>query len=114
MRPKSEIYTPKRGDEHPRHIQAFALTKVIKHAEVGGTRNWFMGVPRDFSEVLSSEAKFFWKTLKQNYTLFKLFLSNHPFLRFDFYVLFLFLFIFRKRRRHLFRRENNNFRLVVC
>ena len=71
-----------------------------------------MGVPRDFSEVLSSEAKFFWETLKQNYTLFKLFLSNHPFLRFDFYVLFLFLFIFRKRRRHLFRRENNNFRPV--
>ena len=52
-----------------------------------------MGVPRDFSEVLSSEAKLIWKTLKQNYTLFKLFFSNHPFLRFDFYVLFLFLFI---------------------
>ena len=52
-----------------------------------------MGVLRDFSEVLSSAAKLIWKTLKQNYTLFKLFVSNHPFLRFDFYVLFLFLFI---------------------
>ena len=46
-----------------------------------------------FQRYFPSEAKLIWKTLKQNYTLFKLFFSNHPFLRFAFYVLFLFLFI---------------------